>query len=175
MSNLADRIKQRRQQAGVTTPAQAQPERKASTLPAGEHVAKIKELIKRNEYDPFRLADELAILIQGHGLSQVELAKKLSVTQGWISKRLSLLKATAEEREKIKKGELKVTDFYASIADRSTKITIARSQAVEIAKLFRDIAVAYGLHIELSKKPTQKEITAALARVRDIRKSVLHS
>lgn len=176
MTSLADKIQKRRQQAGVG-PATAPEAHKKNTqsLPLNERIEKIVASIKDGGYDPIVLAEELNNILTDSKLTQIQLAKKLGVTQGWISKNLSLLNASSGIQEKIKKGELAATSYYNTTAESVKKITISRSQAVAIAKLFGEIAIKHGIVIELSKKPTKTEILAALSRVKDIKRAVLRS
>jgi len=174
MTSLADKIQKRRQQAGVG-PATVPESHKKNTqsLPLSERIEKLVDRIKNIGYEPIVLAEELNDILTNSKLTQIELAKRIGVTQGWISKNLSLLTASSDIQDKIKKGELAATSYYNTTAERIKKITISRSQAVAIAKLFGDIATKHGLVIELSKKPTKTEILAALARVKDIKRAVL--
>ena len=148
--NLADRIKKRREAAGITSPA-ARVE--SAGLPLQERIDKLAEVIKFIGYDRLLVAEELSGILSENSISRMQLSKRLNRTQGWISRKLALLTAPGE---------------------RSKKITISRSQAVEVAKTFRDIGIKYGIYIELSQKPTKAEILAAINRAKAIKSAVLN-
>jgi len=150
-NSLADRIKKRREGVGITAPA-ARVE--TAGLSLQERIDKLAEAIKFIGYDRFAVAEELNSILSDKDITQIRLAKQLSRTQGWISTKLALLTVPGE---------------------RSKKIAITRSQAVEIAKTLRDIGIKYGLNIELSQKPTKAEIISALNRAKAIKSAVLKS
>jgi len=174
MTSLADKIAKRRQQAGVgSTTVPESHKKQTHSLPIGERINQIIDTLKLVDYDQFRVAEELYGILTDSNISRLELSKKIGKTQGWISKKLALFSAPDDIQHKIKKGELAATSYYNTTAERVKKITISRSQAVAVAKLFGDIAIKHGLVIELSKKPTKTEILAAFSRVKDIRGVVL--
>lgn len=174
MTNLADKIRQRRQQAGITSPAAPDTAKKqASTLPLPERIDKIIQTLNLRNCDQIEVAEELEGILAN--ISQIELAKRIGKTQGWISQKIALLTAPDDMREKIRRGELSPSRYYRSVAERDKKLLIPRKQAIEIAKAFRDMGIKYGLAIELSPKPTNKEIITAFHRAQSVKKAVLKS
>lgn len=156
-------------------------------------LSQVVENIQREDYNPFDLANEFARFINKNGLTQSQLARTLGVTQGWISKKLSLLSAPHDIQEKIQRGELAESLYYnhkddapqkkgqqvddgekQQITERVKTIPVPRSQVIEVAKLIRDVTVKYGLpEVELSKKPTKTELLAVLSRIKDIKGLIL--
>lgn len=155
-------------------------------------LSQVIENIQREDYNPFDLANEFARFINENGLSQSQLAKKLHVTQGWVSKKLSLLSAPEEIQEQIQRGELAESNYYnhrdetppkkshrpeasgQPAKERVKTIPVPRSQVVEMAKLIRDCTIKYGLaEAELSKNPTKAELLALLTRIKDIKGAIL--
>jgi len=174
MTSLADRIKQRRQQSGVTPALPTELQKKQTqSLPLGERINKILETLKLRNYDQVALAEELRNILSDNKISCIDLAKKINKSQSWVSKRLAILSAPVEIQHKIRSGELAVNGYYESSAERVKKFTMLRKQAIDHAKLFRDIGIKFGLNIELSQKPSNKEINAAFARIKEIRSAIL--
>lgn len=172
--SLKEKIRQRQLKAGIVSATSCVvPKKQEPSLPLGERISKIVETIKLADYDHFRIAEELNDILCEDKISRSELSKKLHKTQGWITKKLALLSAPQEDQDKIKKGELAATNYYKSSIGLAKKLTLTRKQADEIARLFRDISIKFGLNIELSKKPTKAEVMAAFSRVKDIRRAVL--
>lgn len=153
-------------------------------------LSQISENVHRDSYEPFDLAEEFASLMQDNQWTQNQLAEKVGVSQGLVSKKLSLLSAPAEIQEKIRSGEIAERDWYQSRKavitgkKKSTEIvekipaektlTIPRAVAVDLATLLNQIAFKNGLpEIVLSTKPTKTELTEALSRVRDF-KNMIH-
>lgn len=177
--SLAEKIKRRRQEAAEGLKPGAAAANKRHEKPAAP-----RENIQREVHGPLDLANEYARLINENGLTQIQLAKKLGVSQGWISKKLSLLTAPQDIQDKIQRGEIAETVLYndkdgaqdsgEASTERVKTITVPRGQILEVAKLIRDVTVKYGLpEVELSKKPTKAELLAVLSRIKDIKGLIL--
>lgn len=150
----------------------------------------LTENVQREDYEPLELATELAALKQDYSLTNNDLADMLKLSKGWISKKLSLLEAPAEIRELIANGELSETEFYNNKAQvlakvntgatrkkpqgadvRTPMVSIPMDAALELAALLQVLAVQKAANpIELSGKPTKKELVAILtSRASEIR------
>lgn len=150
----------------------------------------LTENVQREDYEPLELAMELAALKQDYSLTNNDLADMLKLSKGWISKKLSLLEAPGEIRELIANGQLSETEFYnnkervlAKVNDvakretpqgadvRTPMVSIPMDAALELAALLQALAVQKAANpIELSGKPTKKELVAILtSRASEIR------
>jgi len=151
VDSLAEAIRKRRQEAGLIPPGGRV---ETAGLSLDERIHNLTETIKYMRYDRMAVAEELSSILSDNKITQTQLAKRLGRTQGWISTKLALLIAPGE---------------------RGTKVTIPRSQAVEVVRLMRDNGRQHGISIELSKKPTNKEIFAAFKRAKNVTAALLKS
>lgn len=149
-------------------------------------LAQLAENIQRVQYEPLELAAEFASLMNDNQWTQAELAERVGVKQGWVSKKLSLLSAPAAVQTLIANGELAETDYYnnkdgvlAGVAGdgaspaRAKTVAVPLQDVVEIAKLFRELATLHQLNeIELGAVPKKKELLAIMSRVKDIKRAV---
>lgn len=85
-------------------------------------IGQLHENIQRKDYEPFELAHEFSDLLNETGWSNRELAQHVQVSESWVSRKLSLLKAPPEIQAAIKSGELAETDYYNN-KEETTKAT----------------------------------------------------
>lgn len=153
-------------------------------------LGQLHENIQRHDYKPFELANEFDLLLNETGWSQEQLAKEVGVTKGWVSKKLSLLKAPPEIQAAILSGEMAESDYYnnkqakteevagkrekpeggeASPSDKPKNVSVPWDHAVGLATLIVRLAKQAGLKdVEISPEPTKKELQALLARVGEL-------
>ncbi|MDD5037599.1 MAG: ParB/RepB/Spo0J family partition protein [Methylococcaceae bacterium] len=163
---------------------------------SGVHNDKVKtrlgqlhENIQRKDYEPFELANEFQSLIDETGWTHEQLAEKVGVSRGWVTKKLSLLKAPPEIQAAIRSGELAETDYYNDKAgtvatkrekpeggesgtgsDKPKKLSLPWDDAISLAGLVVDLAKRAGVRdLDISPEPDKKELLAILARVGDVR------
>ena len=132
-------------------------------------ILQLTENNQRENYDPFELAEELASLQQITGWKDAELARRLHVTRSWVSKKLSLRTAPTEVQEAIRRGEMGATTWFnekktiLTKGQRVTFIKIPYDATLDLIELLQRLAARYTTNpIELSAKPTKKEIVAIL-------------
>jgi ParB/RepB/Spo0J family partition protein len=150
-------------------------------------LSQLSENIHRAEYEPLDLAEEFSFLMDQNKWTQTDLAKKVGVTQSWVSKKLSLLEAPEDVQAKIRSGEIAETDYYnnketvkATVATGKEKsetkpaapksVSVPMDLAIEIAEIFKIIGSKHGLNdLEISPEPSKKELQAIMARASEIK------
>lgn len=143
--------------------------KKAATDQISRRILQLVENNQRDNYDPFELAEEITSLQEITGWKDIEVARQLGVTRGWVSKQLSLLAAPAEIQEAIRRGEMAATTWFnekKTIMEkgrRETFVKIPYDSTLELIELLQRLAARYATNpIDLSRKPTKKEIVAIL-------------
>jgi ParB/RepB/Spo0J family partition protein len=149
-------------------------------------LSQLSENIHRAEYEPLDLAEEFSFLMDQNKWTQTDLAKKVGVTQSWVSKKLSLLEAPEDVQAKIRSGEIAETDYYnnketvkATVATGKEKadpkatpktVAVPLELAIEIAEIFKIIGSKHGLNdLEIPPEPSKKELQAIMARASEIK------
>lgn len=153
-------------------------------------ILQLAENVQREDLAPLEMARELAAIKDEYKWRNREIAINLGISEGWVSKKLSLLEAPAEVRAKIESGELSETEYYnnkktvtektkgpseSTNADvRTPMVSIPLSTATAVAELLAALAKKGGANpVELSDKPTKKELIAILnSRVKELRRLV---
>jgi ParB/RepB/Spo0J family partition protein len=153
-------------------------------------LGQLHENIQRKDYAPFELAHEFQNLIDETEWTHEQLAAKVGVSRAWVTKKLSLLKASPEIQAAIRSGVLAETDYYndktriAAVTQRQTskggdsaatrnklkKLSLPWDDAISLASLIVDLAKRAGLYdLEISTKPDKKELLLILSRSREVR------
>lgn len=91
-------------------------------------LGQLHENIQRKDYEPFELANEFQSLIDETKWTLEQLAAEIGVTKGWVSKKLSLLKAPPEIQAAIKSGEMAETDYYNNKEQKQTEVATKRAK-----------------------------------------------
>ena len=157
-------------------------------------LGQLHENIQRHDYKPFELAAEFQLLLDETKWTHEQLAKEVGVTKGWISKKLSLLKAPPEIQAAIKSGEMAETDYYNNKEQKKAEVATKREKpgdgeggaagaapktpknfsmswvdSVEHARIVAALMTRTGFKdVAVSPEPDKEELTAFYARVKEI-------
>lgn len=154
----------------------------------------LTENIHREDYDPVELAEELKTLQQMEGLGVRELARKLKISPGWISKKLSLAAADDQIKQAITDGVIAETAYYndreaavatvkdaaaggkpaktGAVKERAVMVSIPMEVARDLADILKRIAARADHNpVTLGRDATKKDVAAILiARARELKK-----
>lgn len=148
----------------------------------------LSENVQREDYEPLELAREMADMKAAYGWKNVTIAQQLHCSEGWVSKKLSLLDAPLEVQERIAAGDLSETEYFnnktmvvAKVqqvvagaklkgADvRTPMLSVSVDTAKDIAKLLQKIATVHGANpVEIGRDAKKKDLLAILQRTKEL-------
>ena len=156
-------------------------------------LGQLHENIQRHDYKPLELATELQLLTTETNWTLERLATEVGMSKGWISKKLSLLKAPPEIQAAIASGEMAETDYYNNKEQKKAEIATKREkpeggegaadgapkppkkfalpwdESVGLARIMAALMQRAGFKdIEVSPEPDKEELAAFYARVKEV-------
>jgi len=145
----------------------------------------LSENTQRDDYLPLELAEELANIKYGSGLTNEQIGSRIGKSKGFVSKYISLLNVPEDVKQAINSGEVTATAWFnnkeqvtqqlndgqsGSIPPKANKrnatLSISIDVALDIARILQTLSRQKGLadiDVDLSGSVTKKQLQAILS------------
>jgi ParB/RepB/Spo0J family partition protein len=145
----------------------------------------LSENTQRDDYLPLELAEELADIKYGSGLTNEQIGSRIGKSKGFVSKYISLLNVPEDVKQAINSGEVTATAWFnnkeqvtqqlndgqsGSIPPKANKrnatLSISIDVALDIARILQTLSRQKGLadiDVDLSGSVTKKQLQAILS------------
>lgn len=158
--------------------------RRADESETDTRFVQLSENTQRNDYLPLELAEELADIKYGTGLTNEQLASRIRKSKGFVTKYISLLNAPDDIKQAINSGEVSATAWFNNkeqvtqqlkdsqsgsippkAKNRNATLSISMDVALDVARILQILSKQKGLadiDVDLSGLITKKQLLAIL-------------